>query len=182
MNKKIVTKSLARMLVCFLSTGALGACGGADGGGSTLDVSVANGVSAATLAACQQAAMGAMGAGANGLTVANGMVSGTLTNPNGGTATVTGTQTTAGTTVTNSLTLVFANWVDKADNITFNGTLTDAASNTGTDYSFALSGNLNLTGAVTNTATFKLTYSQTGTCQSETGTLGGVMISAKVGC
>ena len=181
MNKKIVTKSLTRVLVCFLLTGALGACGGSTGGG-TLDVSVANGISAATLAACQQAATGAMGTGANGRTVANGRVSGTLTNPNGGTATVTGTQTTAGTSVNNNLTLVFANWVDKADNITLNGTLTDAATDTGADYSIALTGSLNLTGAVTNPATFNLTYTQTGTCQTETGTLGGVMIIAKVGC
>ncbi len=181
MNKKIAARSLPHLLVCFLTTGALGACGGSAGGG-TLDVNVVNGISAATLSVCQQVAINAMGTGTGGLTVGNGMVSGKLMNPNGGSVTVTGTQTTAGTSVNNNLTLAFTNWVDKADNITFNGTLTDAATNTGSDYSIALTGTLNLSGAVTNTAAFNLAYTQTGACQTEMGTLGGGMLSAKVGC
>lgn len=191
---KTIRTSLSGLFVFVLAAGLLGC-----GGGSSVDQ---NGAARATASALSASSMGEsrIRAGLSGgdtgglkVQVQNGSfsVSGTLTNPQGGSLDIQGSGTYGNDgSYSSSLTLVFRGWKDAAQNIVLDGTLGESASATvsggATTAQARYVGDLLVSGAVTGTATFDLSVSTTrgngSSCVKESGHVGGFTIDVKVGC
>lgn len=162
----------------------LSACGGSL---STEDSQKAYAAVSAASAAAAVAASEAELNGKAGFTVdkSNGTVAvkGTLTSPSGGTVTIDSSTTAGASGSSQTLVLDFSNWKEPAANLTLKGKLTNAVKvdNTGASTT-TTKGDIELSGALSGTASFNITTTGMAGCVTTTGTIAGNAINIKAGC
>ncbi len=146
---------------------------------SSIDHASANKVMTAALAGTGQAQTMASSTSST----SGGSLDITLTNPNGGTAHVTGTQSNSNGFSLN-FDITFSKWTDKADNITLDGTLHETSSFTSTapfTGSATITGDLSASGSVNAAVDFNLTAAYSPTGIKINGNVGGNSINLTVG-
>jgi len=175
------------LVFAALSALALSACGGDDLDQQAASQAMAEAMSAGSTAYSKVGAeMGKLDGNWVTGTASSFTISGTVTNPTGsGAASVTGTGSKAGTGFKMDLKMAFADW-KSAQGLVLNGTLNmsyDVTSMTTFNYTMKYSGDLEVSGTASGTASFDLTITYGGIGQVKVcGTVGGVDVSYGGSC